>query len=88
MIIHFLMDFYEAYAIFGVAWATAVGMFLITFITASCCLAKVTLPRLENSLMLLYETRVYPETLRIMKIVLKVCLDFWLEYATLLSLNL
>lgn len=72
ILIHFTMDFYEAYAIFGGAWATAVGMYLITFVTASSCLAKITLPWLENSLMLLYEAGGYPETLRIMKIVLKV----------------
>ena len=70
--IHFLMDFYEAYAIFGVAWATTVGMFLITFITASICQAKITLPWLENSLIMLYNSGTYPETLRMMKIILKV----------------
>ncbi len=73
--VHFIMDFYEAYAIFGVAWATAIGMYLITFITASSCLAKVTLPWLENSLLLLYDTGVYPKTLRVMKTILKVGLD-------------
>ena len=72
MLIHFLMDFYEAYAIFGVAWATAIGMYLIAFTTASSCLARITLPWLENSLILLREAGAYPQTLRIMKTVLKV----------------
>lgn len=71
------MDFYEAYAIFGVAWATVIGMFLITFIMASSCLAKTILPWLENTLIVLYETGAYPETLRIMKTVLKVCVDLY-----------
>ena len=70
--IHFCLDFYEAYYIFGVAWATAVGMFLITFITASICLARVTLLRLEISLLSLHQDGNYSETLRIMKIVLRV----------------
>lgn len=77
MLIHFLMDFYEAYAIFGVAWATAVGMYLIAFTTASSCLARITLPWLENSLILLHEAGAYPQTLRIMKTVLKVCVHLY-----------
>ena len=72
VLIHFVMDFYEAYAIFGTAWATVIGMYLITFVIASSTLAKTTLPWLENSLMMLHESGHYPETLRCMRIVLKV----------------
>ncbi len=72
IVIHFLMDFYEAYAIFGAAWATTIGVFFITFVTASCCQAKVTLPCLENSLIILCNSGMYPKTLRIMKTILKV----------------
>ena len=77
ILIHFLMDFYEAYAIFGVVWATVIGVYLITFLTASSCLAKTVLPWLENALILLYETGAYPETLRTMKTVLKVRVDLY-----------
>ncbi|XP_028409950.1 uncharacterized protein LOC114532605 [Dendronephthya gigantea] len=72
ILIHFVMDFYEAYAIFGTAWATVIGMYLITFIVASSTLAKTTLPWLENSLIMLHESGHYPETLRYMRIILKV----------------
>lgn len=72
LLMHFCFDFYEARVIFGIAWATCIGMYLVTFVIASICLARVTLPWLENCLLLLHEDGKYTETLRIARILLRV----------------
>lgn len=61
--IHFALDFYEAYHIFGIAWATSIGVFLISFLCGTVFAIKDVLPWLEDSLEILYAEGNFTETL-------------------------
>lgn len=63
LVCHFSLDFYEAAHIFGWAWATAIGLFFISFSSGTYFLVKETLPWLEDCLEILNVDGNFSETL-------------------------
>lgn len=74
MAIHFALDFYEAYHIFGIAWATSIGVFLISFLCGTIFAIKDVIPWLEDSLEILYAEGNFSETLEKVHVITKVTL--------------
>lgn len=63
LVCHFSLDFYEAANIFGWAWATAIGLFFISFSSGTYMLITDTLPWLEDCLEILNVDGNFSETL-------------------------
>lgn len=63
LVCHFSLDFYEAAHIFGWAWATAIGLFFISFSSGTYFLVRDTLPWLEDGLEILNVDGNFSETL-------------------------
>ena len=63
LICHFSLDFYEAAHIFGWAWATAIGLFFVSFSLGTYFLIKDTLPWFEDCLEILHVDGNFAETL-------------------------
>lgn len=61
--VHFSLDFYEAANLFGWAWATAIGVFFVSFCSGTFVITKRTLPWLEDALEILYVDGNFTETL-------------------------
>lgn len=61
--IHFSLDFYEAAHMYGWAWATAIGVFFISFASGTFTLIRETIPWIEDSLEILYVDGNFSETL-------------------------
>ncbi|XP_068722966.1 uncharacterized protein [Montipora capricornis] len=63
LVCHFSLDFYEAAHIFGWAWATAIGLFFISFSSGTYILIRDTLPWFEDCLEILNVDGNFSETL-------------------------
>lgn len=63
LVCHFSLDFYEAAHIFGWAWATAIGLFFISFSSGTYILMRDTLPWFEDCLEILNVDGNFTETL-------------------------
>ena len=63
LVCHFSLDFYEAAHIFGWAWATAIGLFFVSFSSGTYVLIRDTLPWLEDGLEILNVDGNFSETL-------------------------
>lgn len=63
LVCHFSLDFYEAAHIFGWAWATAIGLFFVSFSSGTYMLISDTLPWLEDGLEILNVDGNFSETL-------------------------
>ena len=63
LVCHFSLDFYEAAHIFGWAWATAIGLFFVSFSSGTYMLISDTLPWLDDGLEILNVDGNFSETL-------------------------
>lgn len=63
LVCHFSLDFYEAAHIFGWAWATAIGLFFVSFSSGTYMLIRDTLPWIEDCLEILNVDGNFAETL-------------------------
>jgi len=79
ILIHFSLDFYEAAHIYGWAWATAIGVFFISFTSGTYTIIRETIPWIEDALEILYVDGNFSETLEKAYKVTKVS-DFILCY--------
>ncbi|XP_048576769.1 uncharacterized protein LOC5518542 [Nematostella vectensis] len=69
--VHFALDFYEAKHIFGTAWATAIGVFFVSFTSGTYVIIKDLIPWIEDGLEILYVDGNFTETLEKVKRVAK-----------------
>ena len=63
ILIHFSLDFYDATYKYGWAWATAIGVFLVSFISGTVMIIRDTIPWIEDALEILYVDGNFTETL-------------------------
>ena len=63
LVCHFSLDFYEAAHIFGWAWATAIGLFFVSFSSGTYILIRDTIPWFEDCLEILNVDGNFSETL-------------------------
>lgn len=70
--IHFSLDFYDATYKYGWAWATAIAVFLISFLSGTFMIIRDTIPWIEDALEILYVDGNFTETLEKARKVAKV----------------
>lgn len=75
LVCHFSLDFYEAAHIFGWAWATAIGLFFVSFSSGTYVLIRDTLPWLEDGLEILNVDGNFSETLEKSRTITRVSHD-------------
>lgn len=72
ILIHFTLDFYEAWTIFGTAWATCIGLFLFTLVV--CCISMIrhSIPWFLRGVKKLKKDGNYPKTLSRVRLLVRV----------------
>ncbi|XP_031565357.1 uncharacterized protein LOC116300600 isoform X2 [Actinia tenebrosa] len=63
IVIHFSLDFYDAHYKYGWAWATAIAVFMISFVSGTYIIIRDTIPWIEDALEILYVDGNFTETL-------------------------
>lgn len=77
IVIHFSLDFYEAWTIFGTAWATCIGLFFVTLV--ACCISMIrnSIPWFLRGVKKLKKDGHYPKTLSRVRLLVRVSFDLF-----------
>jgi len=74
IVIHFGLDFYEAWTIFGTSWATCIGLFLVTLVVCCISMIKHSIPWFLRGVKKLKKDGHYPKTLSRVRLLVRVSL--------------